>query len=65
MLSGINALMVRARDRTELLNETCRLAVVGGGYATALVYLESPGVGGMQDVGQRRRRAQRVQFGSH
>jgi diguanylate cyclase (GGDEF)-like protein len=48
MLSGINALMVRARDRTELLNETCRLAVVGGGYATALVYLESPGVAGLQ-----------------
>jgi diguanylate cyclase (GGDEF)-like protein len=48
MLSGINALMVRARDRTELLNETCRLAVVGGGYATAQVYLESPGVAGLQ-----------------
>jgi len=48
MLSGINALMVRARDRTELLNETCRLAVVGGGYATALVYLESPGIAGLQ-----------------
>jgi diguanylate cyclase (GGDEF)-like protein len=40
--------MVRARDRTELLNETCRLAVVGGGYATAQVYLESPGVAGLQ-----------------
>ena len=48
MLSGINALMVRAGDRKELLNETCRLAVVGGGYATALVYLKSPGAVGLQ-----------------
>jgi len=48
MLSGINSLMVRARDRQELLNETCRLAVVGGGYATALVFLETPGASGLQ-----------------
>jgi diguanylate cyclase (GGDEF)-like protein len=48
MLSGINALMVRARDRRELLNETCRLAVAGGGYATALVYVKSPGAAGLQ-----------------
>jgi len=48
MLSGINALMVRARDRKELLNETCRLAVVSGGYANALVFLETPGAAGMQ-----------------
>jgi diguanylate cyclase (GGDEF)-like protein len=48
MLSGINALMVRAGDRKELLNETCRLAVVGGGYATALVFLKSPGAAGLQ-----------------
>jgi len=48
MLSGINALMVRARDRKELLNETCRLAVVSGGYANALVFLETPGAAGLQ-----------------
>jgi diguanylate cyclase (GGDEF)-like protein len=52
MLSGINALMVRVRDRTELLNETCRLAVATGGYATALVYLKSPGVTGLQALAE-------------
>jgi diguanylate cyclase (GGDEF)-like protein len=41
MLSGINALMVRVRDRKDLLNETCRLAVSVGGYAAALIYLKS------------------------
>ena len=41
MLSGINAVMVRVRDRQELLDETCRLAVAVGGYATATVYLKS------------------------
>jgi diguanylate cyclase (GGDEF)-like protein len=42
MLSGINAVMVRVRNRQELLDETCRLAVAVGGYATATVYLKSP-----------------------
>ena len=41
MLSGINALMVRVRDRKELLGEACRLAVSVGGYATASVYLNA------------------------
>ena len=41
MLSGINALMVRVRERKDLLNETCRLAVSVGGYAAALIYLKS------------------------
>jgi diguanylate cyclase (GGDEF)-like protein len=41
MLSGINAVMVRARDRKELLNEICRLAVWVGGYASAMVLLSS------------------------
>jgi diguanylate cyclase (GGDEF)-like protein len=40
MLSGINALMVRVRERKDLLNETCRLAVSVGGYAAALIYLK-------------------------
>lgn len=39
MLSGINALMVRVRDRKELLGEICRLAVWVGGYANAMVLL--------------------------
>jgi diguanylate cyclase (GGDEF)-like protein len=47
MLSGVNAVMVRVRDRQELLDETCRLAVAVGGYATATVYLESPGSQGV------------------
>jgi diguanylate cyclase (GGDEF)-like protein len=51
MLSGINALMVRVRDRKELLSETCRLAVAAGGYATAHVYLKWPGVTGLQALG--------------
>jgi DNA-binding NtrC family response regulator len=36
MLSGINALMVRVRERKELLSEICRLAVWVGGYANAM-----------------------------
>src|ERR1700722_4388195 len=43
MLSGINALVVRARDRSELLNETCRLAVRVGGYLSAAIYLKTAG----------------------
>jgi diguanylate cyclase (GGDEF)-like protein len=43
MLSGVNALVVRIRDRTELLQETCRLAVKVGGYAAAIVCSKSPG----------------------
>ena len=36
MLSGINGLVLRIRDRTELLRETCRLAVSVGGYSVAI-----------------------------
>jgi diguanylate cyclase (GGDEF)-like protein len=43
MLSGVNALAVRIRDRTELLQETCRLAVRAGGYLSAVVYSKTPG----------------------
>ncbi len=37
MLSGINALIVRARDRDELFKEACRIAVEDGGFRMALV----------------------------
>lgn len=41
MLSGVNGLVLRIRDRDELLNETCRLAVNVGGYASAVAYLKT------------------------
>jgi diguanylate cyclase (GGDEF)-like protein len=50
MLSGINALVVRIRDRKELLQETCRLAVAVGGYATAIVSAKSPGAPAVQPI---------------
>lgn len=43
ILSGVNALVVRVRDRRELLQETCRLAVRAGGYLSAVVYFKVPG----------------------
>ncbi len=36
MLSGVNAAVVRIRDRVELLRESCRLAVTVGGYAAVV-----------------------------
>jgi diguanylate cyclase (GGDEF)-like protein len=42
MLSGINAALIRIKDRDELLNETCRLAHRVGGYAIAMVALINP-----------------------
>jgi diguanylate cyclase (GGDEF)-like protein len=50
MLSGVNALVVRIRDRTELMRETCRLAVQVGGYASAIISAKGPGTFGMQPV---------------
>src|SRR6266850_1865133 len=50
MLSGINSAVVRIRDRIELLNEACRLAVAIGGYATAMVLLKEPGERSVQPV---------------
>jgi len=50
MLSGVNALVVRIRDRTELLRETCRLAVSVGGYSTAIVSIKTPGSFGLEPV---------------
>ncbi len=43
LLSGVNALVVRVRDRKELLHETCRLAVDAGGYLSAIIYSKVPG----------------------
>jgi diguanylate cyclase (GGDEF)-like protein len=40
MLSGINSVVVRIRDRKELLHEACRLAVAVGGYTTAIVAMK-------------------------
>ena len=51
MMSGANALVVRIRDRKELLREICRLAVAVGGYATAIGYYKLPGAPGLQVVG--------------
>jgi diguanylate cyclase (GGDEF)-like protein len=43
ILSGVNSLVVRVRDRKELLQETCRLAVSAGGYLSAVVYSKVSG----------------------
>jgi diguanylate cyclase (GGDEF)-like protein len=50
MLSGINGLVLRIRDRTELLIETCRLAVSVGGYAAAIASAEVKGFTSIQPV---------------
>ncbi|HUN72007.1 MAG TPA: EAL domain-containing protein [Steroidobacteraceae bacterium] len=42
MLSGINTAVVRVRDRTELLEEACRIAHTVGNYICALVVLIDP-----------------------
>jgi diguanylate cyclase (GGDEF)-like protein len=51
MLSGVNALLVRVRDRKELLSEVCRLAVAVGGYAASVVYYKTPGTSAPQVQG--------------
>ena len=43
MLSGINTAVVRIRERLELLQEACRIAVTTGHYVTAFVSLIEPG----------------------
>ncbi|MDO9597921.1 MAG: EAL domain-containing protein [Azoarcus sp.] len=37
MLSGINTLIVRVRDRAELFQEACRIAVDAGGFRMSLI----------------------------
>ncbi len=43
VLSGINATIVRVRERRELLRETCRIAVQQGGFRMAWIGLVEPG----------------------
>jgi len=50
MLSGVNSLALRIRDRTELLRETCRLAVSAGGYIAAIAAAKVPGLPAIQPV---------------
>jgi diguanylate cyclase (GGDEF)-like protein len=44
MLSGINALIVRARDRSYLFEETCRIAVEDGQFGTAWIGTFDPAI---------------------
>ncbi len=50
MLSGVNGLVLRIRDRTELLRETCRFAVSAGGYVAAIAAAKVPGLPAIQPV---------------
>ncbi|MGH8319127.1 MAG: EAL domain-containing protein [Steroidobacteraceae bacterium] len=50
MLSGVNAVMLRVRQREEMLKEACRLAVSIGGYAVAIITLKQPGARTAQTV---------------
>lgn len=50
MLSGINSLVMRIRDRTELLRETCRLAVSVGGYSVAIAAARVSGFASIQPM---------------
>src|SRR3984885_12744435 len=50
ILSAVNALVVRVRDRKELLHETCRLAVGIGGYLSAVIYSKLPGTSTLSTV---------------
>ncbi len=42
VLSGINSLIVHAKDRTELFREACQIAVKGGGFHTAIISTVDP-----------------------
>jgi diguanylate cyclase (GGDEF)-like protein/PAS domain S-box-containing protein len=42
MLSGINTLIVRARNRDELFSQSCRTAVETGGFCLALIVMVDP-----------------------
>ncbi len=50
MLSGVNGLVLRSRDRTDLLKETCRLAISVGGYSAAIASSKVPGFTSIQPV---------------
>lgn len=42
VLSGINALIVRAHERDELFREACRIAVEAGGFRMAMLFIVDP-----------------------
>jgi len=50
MLSGVNSAVARIRERTELLRETCRLAVVVGGYSGVVALAKVVGSALIQPV---------------
>ena len=50
MLSGVNSLVLRVRDHTELLSETCRLATTAGGYAAAVAAAKTAASAWLQPV---------------
>jgi diguanylate cyclase (GGDEF)-like protein/PAS domain S-box-containing protein len=50
VLSGINALIVRADDRVRLLREACRIAVQAGGFSVAWTGLFDPATNALQPV---------------
>ncbi len=50
MLSGINTLIVRTRDRAELFKQACRIAVEAGGFRMAWIGLVDRGLLGIVPV---------------
>jgi diguanylate cyclase (GGDEF)-like protein/PAS domain S-box-containing protein len=52
VLSGINALIVRVRDRERLFQETCAIAVTAGGFKMAQIGILGPGGGTIQLVAE-------------
>ena len=42
ILSGINALIVRVRDRDELFSDACKIAVDSGGFCMAMIAIVDP-----------------------
>ena len=50
MLSGINTLIVRARDRQELFREACRIAVEAGGFRMSMICVVDPHTARMAPV---------------
>ncbi|HEY7928836.1 MAG TPA: GGDEF domain-containing response regulator [Steroidobacteraceae bacterium] len=51
MLGGVNGAVLRIRDRNELFDECCRLAVAVGGYAACVALLQRPGARELQVIG--------------
>jgi diguanylate cyclase (GGDEF)-like protein len=50
VLSGINSLIVRVKDREELLQESCRIAVEVGKFRMAWVGMVNPGAATLEPV---------------